>query len=118
MTKKKTTKKKSKTEDLEIENKRLKDELRKVAIHLKELKDKKAGGDFTHLAIGCSKVDGKFHLDHIRYNPKTKEGILEKSEELKPNPKSYASLCVNLEKIASLEVSSNIELKEENKGEE
>lgn len=112
MTEKKKTKKKSKAqEDLEIENKRLKDELRKVAIHLKELQDKEKGGEFTHSAIGCSKKDGKFYLDRISYNPDTKEGIVKVSEELTPNPKSYASLLLNLEKIASLEISKNVEEK-------
>lgn len=113
MTEKKTKKKKSKVqEELEIENKRLKDELRKVAIHLKDLQERESTGDFTHLAVGCSVKDGKFHIDRIKYNPKTKEGILESSDEVKPNSKSYAGLCVNVEKIAGLEVTANIEIKE------
>lgn len=114
VTKKKTRKKKSSaTKQLEQENMALKQKLQEVLNFAKDLEKKKSGGDLTHNAIGCSRNEkGEFVLDYILYNPESKEAIVDKQELLKPNPKSYHSLMLNLGKIGELDISKNVDEKE------
>ncbi len=109
---KKTTKKKKPTtiKQKDAEIKSLKEKLANLASYVREIEKIKEGGEHTHLAIGCSKKEnGDFCLDFIKYNPETKQAIVEKSEEVKPNPKQFHALSLNLGKIAELEVIKNVE---------
>lgn len=112
-TKKKTSTRKSQAQkELEQENKTLKERLAEVLNYAKDLENKKAGGDLTHSAIGCSKdEDGNYRLDFIKYNPETKEALVDKTELVAPNPKSYHGMLHKLGMISELEISKNVEEK-------
>lgn len=105
---KKKTKKSNETKKLEDENKSLKKKLAEVLNYVQDLQQKKEGGEFTNLAIGCSRnEDGKLCLDFVKYNPKTKEGLVEEQKELKLQ--TYHSLSLELGRTAELDVIKNIE---------
>lgn len=108
---KKTSGRKSQAQkELEQENKTLKQRLAEVLNYAKDLENKKAGGNLTHTALGCSKdEDGNYRLEFIKYNPETKEALVDRSELVKPNPKSYHGLLHKLGMLSELEISKNVE---------
>lgn len=110
-TKKKTGGRKSQAQkELEQENKTLKQKLAEVLNYAKDLESKKAGGDLTHTALGCSRdEDGNYRLEFIKYNPETKEALVDRSELVAPNPKSYHGMLHKLGMISELEISKNVE---------